>query len=125
MADRPGSGPGLLLGSLVLVLFVSCASAPSGNGSLKTLSLSLIHGFQNVISPVDGDRCLMLPSCSAYAEEAIVTHGLMLGWLMTCDRLMRCGRDELTQSEVLMSGGQSYCYDPLGNNDFWWNEGHP
>jgi putative component of membrane protein insertase Oxa1/YidC/SpoIIIJ protein YidD len=107
--------------SLILVLFCMSACASSGQSAAR----SAIHGFQRLISPVDGDRCMMLPSCSAYAEDAIVTHGLFWGWIMTCDRLMRCGRDELTQSDIVMIDGQSYCVDPRENNDFWWDRERP
>ncbi|GAB6097743.1 hypothetical protein JCM14469_39970 [Desulfatiferula olefinivorans] len=121
MAERPRRwGPVLIL---ALVLTSACTS--SGISPMQSASRAAIHGFQRLISPVDGDRCMMLPSCSAYAEDAVVTHGFLIGWIMTCDRLMRCGRDELTESDIVMIGGQSYCVDPLENNDFWWTRTRP
>lgn len=74
-----------------------------------------------MISPVDGDRCSMVPSCSDYALQAIEKHGFLMGWIMGCDRLMRCGHDELYRSETLVRGGEVYCVDPVSNNDFWWD----
>lgn len=62
----------------------------------------------------------MYPSCSTYGAEAIHKHGLVLGWIMTSDRLMRCGRDELDRSPRIRKDGKIYCYDPVENNDFWW-----
>lgn len=53
----------------------------------------LITFYQKVISPIDGDRCQMEPSCSAYGAEAISRRGLIQGGLLTADRLMRCGFD--------------------------------
>jgi len=41
---------------------------------------------------------------------------------MTCDRLMRCGRDELKLSPQVMVNGRWKCYDIVENNDFWWYE---
>jgi putative component of membrane protein insertase Oxa1/YidC/SpoIIIJ protein YidD len=76
--------------------------------------------FRKFISPIDGDRCPMYPSCSTYSGEAFHKHGPILGWIMTCDRLMRCGRDELDRSARIEKGGKSYCYDPVDGNDFWW-----
>jgi len=49
--------------------------------------------YQSYISPVDGDRCQMQPSCSHYAHTALKTQGLFKGLLMSADRIMRCGND--------------------------------
>ena len=38
---------------------------------------------------------------------------------MACDRLMRCGRDELKLSPAVMTRQGIRCQDPLDNNDFW------
>ena len=61
----------------------------------------------------------MHPSCSGYARQAITKHGAALGWVMACDRLMRCGRDEVNLSPPVYEAGVSYCRDPVENNDFW------
>lgn len=76
--------------------------------------------FTKYISPVDGDRCPMYPSCSKYCLEASQKHGLFMGWIMTCDRLMRCGRDEVARSPGVLVNGVRHTYDPVINNDFWW-----
>lgn len=112
----------------LVVLFafsVSCSRNPSVNTAnpIEKASLAAIHTFQTVISPVDGDRCFMVPSCSDYGREAIEKHGFFMGWIMTCDRLVRCGHDELYQSDPLIRGGEIYCVDPVENNDFWWYKG--
>ncbi|MDY6904790.1 MAG: membrane protein insertion efficiency factor YidD [Thermodesulfobacteriota bacterium] len=78
--------------------------------------------FRKYISPIDGDRCPMYPSCSHYSHDAAKKHGLIMGWIMTCDRLMRCGRDELRVSPPVVVGGALKCFDPVENNDFWWSE---
>ncbi len=49
--------------------------------------------YKKYISPVDGDRCMMYPSCSTYSKEAIHKFGFFRGFIMTCDRLARCGND--------------------------------
>ena len=54
--------------------------------------------------------------------QAIEKHGFVKGWPMTLDRLMRCGRDEVTRvPQVYVDGTWKY-YDPLENNDFWWSK---
>lgn len=49
--------------------------------------------YNRAISPIDGDRCRMSPSCSHYSREAIYRLGALKGVLMTLDRLQRCGYD--------------------------------
>jgi len=67
--------------------------------------------YENIISPIDGDRCNMFPSCSAYSKQSIATHGLIKGILMTADRLMRCGMDTRLYP-TLSIGERDFHYDP-------------
>jgi len=64
----------------------------------------------------------MAPSCSVYAAEAFEKHGPIIGWVMTCDRLVRCGRDETRLSPMIVRNRNRYTYDPVSANDFWWFE---
>ncbi len=80
-----------------------------------------IHFFQKYLSGADGHRCPMTPSCTCYAQQAIRRHGAIQGWIMACDRLMRCGRDELKHSPATMTRHGLRCQDPVQNNDFWWH----
>ena len=106
----------LLTVTVVLVLLAGCAArestAPRAGG--------VLYFYQKHLSPVDGDRCSMYPTCSGYAAEAFKKHGVPVGWIMTCDRLLRCGRDEVKRSPVLTVKGRTRCYDPVAANDFWW-----
>ena len=81
---------------------------------------SFIRFFQDHISAVDGDRCPMNPSCSQYAARAMKKHGPVMGWIMACDRLVRCGRDEAWVSPHVRIKGRDYIQDPVAANDFWW-----
>ena len=81
-----------------------------------------IKFYQDHISAVDGHRCPMYPSCSAYASQAIEKHGPVLGWMMSCDRLVRCGRNEVDLSKAIIINGLKFVADPLDTNDFWWFE---
>jgi len=85
----------------------------------ESLFVSPITFYQKFISPAAGHRCQMRPSCSAYSKEAIQTHGFFLGWVMTCDRLMRCGRDETHLSPGILTPEGRLTLDPLSGNDFW------
>ena len=84
----------------------------------------LVEVYRSYISPIDGKNCPMYPTCSKYSVLSFKKHGFFIGWMMTCDRLFRCGRDELRLSPWITVNGEIRCYDPLENNDFWWYNGH-
>ncbi len=57
---------------------------------MKTLLLSMIRGYQRLISPALGVACRYEPSCSRYAYEAIERHGSARGTWLAARRLIRC-----------------------------------
>lgn len=77
-----------------------------------------VRFFQTFISPVDGDRCSMYPTCSAYSREAIKKYGPIKGFIMTADRLMH-EMDETRFAPLIKKGDSLRYYDPPENNDFW------
>ncbi len=102
-----------------LILFASLSIA----GDTPTIRINPVIGFfQKHISAVDGNRCPMTPSCSTYAAHAIEKHGLVMGWIMAGDRIVRCGRDEAQISPHIQIKGRAYISDPVEANDFWWFE---
>ncbi len=59
--------------------------------ALPALTLRLmIRVYQLAIAPLLGPRCRFLPSCSAYAAEAITRHGAVGGSWLAAKRLARC-----------------------------------
>ncbi len=82
----------------------------------------LLNFYQDHISVVDGNRCAMYPSCSRYASRSFKKHGFVLGWIMACDRLVRCGRDEADIARHIIVNNQQLIHDPVEANDFWWFE---
>lgn len=75
--------------------------------------------FQRYISPVDGPRCPMYPTCSGYARQALRKHGPLLGVFQTVDRLYREGDKEHEHGQPINKWGYIRFFDPLENNDFW------
>jgi putative membrane protein insertion efficiency factor len=53
-------------------------------------ALVLIRLYQRAISPLIGPHCRFYPSCSQYAHDAIVNHGLLRGSWLAIARLLRC-----------------------------------
>ena len=57
---------------------------------LSKVLLLLISAYRSWISPLLGPRCRFIPSCSAYAAEAITRHGAWRGAFLAIHRLSRC-----------------------------------
>jgi len=57
---------------------------------MQALLLFLIRGYRLLFSPWFGSQCRFYPTCSAYAEEAVRTHGAWKGLALTVLRLGKC-----------------------------------
>ena len=57
---------------------------------MRFLLLLLVRFYRMAISPLVGPCCRFEPSCSAYAEEALHTHGALRGTALTLWRVARC-----------------------------------
>lgn len=53
-------------------------------------ALAAIRGYQLLLSPLFAGTCRYLPSCSAYAAEAIMRFGVIRGSALALRRLARC-----------------------------------
>ncbi len=52
--------------------------------------LLLLRGYKLCISPFLGQHCRFYPSCSDYAQQSIVEHGVARGSLLAGRRLCKC-----------------------------------
>lgn len=59
-------------------------------GLLARALLVLVTGYRRWLSPLLGPRCRFLPTCSAYAAEALTTHGAGRGGWLAVRRVARC-----------------------------------
>lgn len=57
---------------------------------MKTALLLLIRIYQWVLSPWLGTACRFEPTCSHYAREAILRHGVIRGMVLAARRLCSC-----------------------------------
>gem|GEM_PF-122057 len=49
-----------------------------------------LGAYKLTLSPLIGRQCRYLPTCSEYAAEALISHGLWRGGLLAGRRLCRC-----------------------------------
>jgi hypothetical protein len=82
---------------------------PPGVGARA--ALGLIRGYKQFVSPMFGNRCRFMPTCSAYTREAIERFGLGRGAWLGMRRILRC--------QPLCAGG----YDPVPEQFSWFRHG--
>jgi putative component of membrane protein insertase Oxa1/YidC/SpoIIIJ protein YidD len=92
-----------------------CVPSPPESSSLFSVG---IEGYQKFLSPVLASQCYMLPSCSAYAKQALAEYGPVLGLLLIIDRLFREANEDQT-SPLVRQGDQFKLYDPPSTNVWW------
>ncbi len=73
-----------------------------------TILIKLITGYKFLISPLLGNTCRYLPTCSDYSIEALKTHGFFKGTYMTLKRIFSC-------HPIKLLGG-SEGFDPVKKN---------
>ena len=57
---------------------------------MKRLLISLIRCYRYLLSPWVGHHCRFYPTCSNYAEQAIIEHGPAEGSWLAARRLCKC-----------------------------------
>ena len=87
----------ILLAILIMTIFPALSHAGTQNAfdvlvvtekpAVKTPVQNIITFYQNSISPYDGPRCMLTPTCSQFYKEAHTQYGFIWGTIMTIDRL--------------------------------------
>ncbi|SBW11873.1 hypothetical protein KL86CLO1_13420 [uncultured Eubacteriales bacterium] len=57
---------------------------------MKKLFLLLIRGYRRYISPLRPPSCRFIPTCSAYALEAVEKYGAAKGGWLAFKRILKC-----------------------------------
>jgi len=57
---------------------------------MRRLVVLPIRAYRLFVSPLLGPRCRFYPSCSAYAVDAVLQHGVLRGIGLAAWRLLRC-----------------------------------
>jgi uncharacterized protein len=60
------------------------------NKLLITFNIGIIKLYQYLISPILGNKCRYLPSCSEYYIESLKIHGLIRGTFFGFKRILSC-----------------------------------
>jgi len=110
-----------LIALIYLVAAMAACSHPSGieaGAGFYDRLIGFYSGPLDHLSAVRAGACPMHPSCSEYSRQAISQYGFAAGWVMTMDRLMRCGRDETRRAPKVLVDGQWKFYDPVEVNKF-------
>ena len=70
--------------------------------------IKFIKGYKYLISPVLGNSCRYLPTCSEYSIEALKTYGLLKGSYLSLKRIFSC------HPIKILGGGEGF--DPVKKN---------
>ena len=54
------------------------------------LMIKIIKVYKFLISPLFGNSCRFLPTCSEYSIDAIKTHGFFKGLILSLKRILSC-----------------------------------
>jgi len=57
---------------------------------MSRILTAVINFYQRFLSPMTPPSCRFLPTCSAYAKEAIQVHGALKGSWLGTKRILRC-----------------------------------
>jgi len=114
---QQGSSRRQPLGTSVAPNYFAIVGRPSASGATAPFT-GLLNFYRTVISPVDGRRCEMAPVCSLYAQQAFKEEGVLLGFLLTADRLLH-ESDEQAHVRAFTERGEKHYVDPISANTYW------
>ncbi len=66
------------------------ATLDNGGSTMEKIVISLVRGYQLLISPLLGNNCRFEPTCSHYMIEAITRFGVIRGSWLGLRRISRC-----------------------------------
>jgi uncharacterized protein len=78
-----------------------------------------LMAWHHVLTRADGPRSVMYPTASGFLGQAVAKHGMLIGTMMTTDRLLH-EWDEQRRAPRIVKYGIERTYDPVEANDFWW-----
>ena len=73
---------------------------------LISINVSIIKFYQYLLSPILGNKCRYLPSCSEYYIESLKIHGFIKGSYLGIKRIMSC------HPFKILGGGSDFDFVP-------------
>ena len=95
----------------------SVGSSSERVGTFRNTAWIGLRIYQVLVSPSDGARCSMYPSCSYYTLEAVRRRGPFLGAFMGTARIMATHRDP--ERPLCRAAGRLYTYAPPEDDEWW------
>lgn len=105
--------------SLIFCSFFLCGCSFSTSKitpERKSYISTMVTVYQEDLNSIHWARkgnCPMYPSCSAYAKEAFSKYSFEKAYMMSCERLIRCGRSCATKLQIVKKGQKLRYYDPV------------
>ncbi len=56
----------------------------------KQVVTAMIHFYRRYLSPLKPPTCRFYPTCSEYAEQAVIKYGAAKGLYLAVRRILRC-----------------------------------
>jgi uncharacterized protein len=84
----------------------------------QRMLITLVRGYRLLLSPWLGSQCRFLPTCSAYALEALQAHGAAGGSYLAARRVLRChpwcagGHDPVPSAATALFRGRGQSDSP-------------
>tara|TARA_B100001063_G_C16521306_1_gene431775 strand:- start:396 stop:647 length:252 start_codon:yes stop_codon:yes gene_type:complete len=75
---------------------------------ITKIFINIIKGYKYLISPLFGNSCRYLPTCSEYSIEALKNYGFLKGSYMSLKRIISC------HPIKFLGGGEGF--DPVEKN---------
>ena len=88
---------------------------------LSLPGLGIISLYRAQIRPALASRCRLQPSCSEFALQAFLRHGV-LGVPLATDRLIREADVLGAARKTVTIRRTKYVLDPLCDHDYWWGQ---
>ena len=76
--------------------------------TLTYILIKIIKGYKFLISPLLGNSCRYMPTCSEYSIEALKNFGLFKGLYLSLKRILSC------HPIKFLGGGEGF--DPVNKN---------
>ncbi|MGE4520775.1 MAG: membrane protein insertion efficiency factor YidD [Desulfobacteraceae bacterium] len=101
---------------IIFFLISGCASNFENQFTHKSYPSEIIGIYQNSLESLNfvrKGRCQMHPNCSSFGRQAFEKHSFFKAYYLTCERLVRCGRDSGEKLKIIQTDSGLKFNDPV------------